>query len=72
MAKKKSLNQYAGNNMRKVHRVYSSPGSLWLIPPQAMLKEAKIEENDYVEFKQRSDGTITFCKIKVDKRRKTT
>jgi len=63
-------NQYSGNSIRKVQTLHSSPNSIWVILPKELMEKAKISAGDQVEFKMRSDGTVYFNKVKVDKRRK--
>lgn len=66
----KRPNQYTDSTTRKVHKLYSSPNSLYVILPQDLAAQAKIKDGDSVQFRIRADGTICFDKVKVDKRKK--
>jgi antitoxin component of MazEF toxin-antitoxin module len=63
-------NQYSDNNVRKVQTLHSSPNSIWVVLPKELMEQAKIKAGDAIEFKMRSDGTVCFNKVKVDKRKK--
>lgn len=63
-------NQYSDNNVRKVQTLHSSPNSIWVVLPKELMEQAKIKAGDAIEFKLRSDGTVYFNKVKVDKRKK--